>query len=146
MSKLCLSIQQPYAWLITRPDLTTPEQRAAALAAQELKDIENRNWPTKIRGSFYIHAGKKIDLTAYRDLIEGGFKLPPLEELQAMTGGIVGDAVITDCVTDHDSFWFFGQYGFVLAEQRALPLVPCRGQLQFFEVPAGVVLPPEYFT
>lgn len=41
-----LSIRQPWADLIVSGK----------------KDIENRSWPTKFRGSFYIHAGKaKMD-------------------------------------------------------------------------------------
>ena len=42
---LALSIQQPWAWLIVNG----------------FKDVENRDWPTKIRGIVGVHAGKKID-------------------------------------------------------------------------------------
>jgi hypothetical protein len=42
-------------------------------------------------------------------------------------GGIVGIAEITDCVTEYESPWFTGKYGFVLANARSLPFMPCRG-------------------
>lgn len=85
------------------------------------KDVENRDWPTRGRGWFLIHAGKKDDED--RELIrEKGMPL----------GGIVGAARIVDCVTDMDSSWFFGTYGFVLADAFPLALIPCKGQLGFF--------------
>lgn len=52
-----------------------------------------------------------------------------------MTGGIVGVATIIDCVTSSDSKWFMGKYGFVLADAKPLPFVPCKGQLNFFDIP-----------
>ena len=60
-----LSIRQPWAWLIVRPDLTDPIQRAAAFAAGEIKDIENRTWATKHRGPFLVHAGQTFDMEGY---------------------------------------------------------------------------------
>lgn len=47
-------------------------------------------------------------------------------------GGVVGDAEITDWVNHHDSPWFRGSYGYVLANARPLPFIPCRGMLGFF--------------
>jgi hypothetical protein len=47
-------------------------------------------------------------------------------------GGIVEEAEITDCVDHHDSPWFEGSYGNVLANARPLPFIPCRGMLGFF--------------
>ena len=60
-----LSIRQPWAWLIVRPDLTDPAKRAAAFAAGEIKDIENRTWATKHRGPFLVHAGQTFDMEGY---------------------------------------------------------------------------------
>lgn len=111
---LTLSIQQPWAWAICNAG----------------KDIENRSWPTKIRGEFLIHAGKKFDPDGYEFLREFDI-IPPQEEV--LLGGIVGIAEIYDCVTDHPSVWFFGKYGFVLRGQRPLAFMPLRGQLGFFE-------------
>lgn len=86
------------------------------------KDVENRDWPTKGRGWFIIHAGKTD---------EG---IPA--SLGALPkGGIVGMARIVDCVSAMDSRWFFGKFGFVLADAFPVELIPCKGQLGFFKPP-----------
>jgi hypothetical protein len=86
------------------------------------KDVENRDWPTKGRGWFLIHAGvSKSELDARADA-----------DMALPRGGIVGAARIIDCVTEMDSDWFFGRYGFVLADAFPIPLVPCKGALSFF--------------
>lgn len=100
-----LSIKQPYPHHIFHDD----------------KDVENRDWPTKGRGWFIIHAGvSKSECAASQ------YDLP--------RGGVVGMARIVDCVTEMDSRWFFGRYGFVLRDAFPLPLIPCRGQLGFFRL------------
>jgi hypothetical protein len=113
----CLSIQQPWAWLIVNG----------------FKDIENRDWPTRLRGWIGIHAGKKIDREgeAFVSRTMPLITLPGVYE----TGGIVGRARLVDCVQDSDSEWFFGAYGFVLRDAEPLPFTPCRGQLGFFTPP-----------
>ncbi len=59
------------------------------------KDVENRNWPTKGRGWFLVHAGvSKSELVDHR-------------QATFPRGGIVGMARIVDCVSDMDSEWFF---------------------------------------
>jgi len=83
------------------------------------KDVENRDWPTKGRGWFIVHAG-----VSKSELDDDQMELP--------RGGVVGMARIVDCVTEMDSRWFFGRYGFVLADAFPLPLIPCRGKLGFF--------------
>ncbi len=110
-----LSIKQPWAWLITSGQ----------------KDIENRSWPTKYRGPILIHAGKQRD----REFNDRG--LPPINYIgyKDQIGGIIGIAEIVDCVTKSDSPWFFGEYGFVLANARPVPFYPCKGQLGIFQVP-----------
>ncbi|MES2909854.1 MAG: ASCH domain-containing protein [Pseudomonadota bacterium] len=115
-----LSILQPYAWLITTGQ----------------KDIENRNWPTRFRGPVLIHAGKTYPKWEYEQDAEARDNYPARE---AMIGGIVGIATITDCVTASNSEWFNGPYGFVLKDMRAFPMVPMRGQLGFFDVPDEVL-------
>lgn len=89
------------------------------------KDVENRDWPTKGRGWFLIHAGVSKSELDRED--EADMALP--------RGGIVGAARIVDCVTDMDSVWFFGRYGFVLRDAIPIPLVPCKGMLGFFNPP-----------
>lgn len=88
------------------------------------KDVENRDWPTRGRGWFIIHAGiSKSEIDKDNDL-----------HMASPRGGVVGMARITDCVDKMDSDWFFGRYGFVLADAFPLPLIPCKGQLGFFKL------------
>lgn len=129
-----ISIRQPWAHLI----LT------------EGKDIENRTWGTRYRGPVLIHAAKGMTNDEWRDamdFVDAAFPLERAEALRrrarvhndARRGGIVGMADIIDCVSASPSRWFFGPYGFVLANARPLPFVPCRGALGFFDVPADVL-------
>lgn len=89
------------------------------------KDVENRDWPTKGRGWFIIHAG-----VSKSELADSQMNLP--------RGGVVGMARIVDCVTKWDSPWFFGRYGFVLRDAFPVQLIPCRGMLGFFVPPTDV--------
>jgi hypothetical protein len=90
------------------------------------KDVENRDWPTKGRGWFIVHAG-----VSKSELDDDQIHLP--------RGGVVGMARIVDCVQQMDSRWFFGRYGFVLMDAFPLPLIPCRGQLGFFSLEPDVL-------
>ena len=109
-----LSIKNPWAWLIVNGH----------------KDIENRNWPTKYRGTVLVHAGKKFDDDSMAFLeMHMGITVP----LAPFRGGIIGQVDIVDCVTESDIDWFMGKYGFVLenAKQFYNPRV-CKGMLGFF--------------
>ena len=120
-----LSIRQPWAWLILHA----------------CKDIENRNWPTAVRGRVLIHAGKVMTRIDYEDACYSfrapigcsGKAMPSFETIER--GGIIGSVEIVDCVTESESPWFFGRYGYVLRDPRPLPFAPWRGQLGFFDVP-----------
>ena len=133
-----LSILQPWAWLIVRPDITDPAQRAELLARQRIKPVENRTWRTGFRGRFLIHAGKSYSASRHDQYAATmanmfGIELPPYTQIQ--TGGIVGSAELVDCVRGYPSKWSSdGQYQFVLKDARPEPYRPYRGQLQFFEV------------
>ena len=116
----------------TRPTVALSiRQPWAALVVLGFKDIENRSWPSRFRGRVLIHAGKQVD----RDFdwawlrTTTGIDTPLNHNL---TGGIVGEAEIVDCVMVSGSPWFFGEYGFVLRNARPLPFAPCRGMLGFF--------------
>lgn len=120
----CLSVRQPYAWLLVHG----------------IKPVENRTWSTRFRGRVLIHAGKVYGKRDHADDLEvyGAHGYPLSRD--EMIGGIVGEAVITDCVTAHSSSFFFGPYGFVMAEAKAYPkLIPYRGVLGFFDVPVSVL-------
>jgi hypothetical protein len=58
--------------------------------------------------------------------------LPPIEKLER--GGIVGQCEIVGCVTQSESRWFFGPYGFVIQNAKPLPFKPLPGKLGFFDV------------
>jgi hypothetical protein len=140
-----LSIRQPWAWLVVRPDLVG-EARASAIERGELKDIENRTWPTRYRGRVLIHASKGMTRAEYDDVeefltydVNSGIALPERSALER--GGIVGVATITDCVASmrRSSPWHIeGQHGFHIADARPLPFVECKGALGFFDVPPDV--------
>lgn len=122
----CLSVRQPWAWLIVNGH----------------KPVENRSWQTGFRGRLLIHAGKTLDPSYYEEVLDSlalefGAKapqVPPIEQLER--GGIVGEAVMTGCVSEHESRYFVGPWGFVLADARPRPFVPYRGLQGFFNVPA----------
>ena len=131
-----ISIRQPWAWLILRGG----------------KDIENRDWATRLRERVFIHASgtmtredyfaAKIFCSALPDgTFPEDFFFPTFESLQPLLGGIVGEVEIADCVKASKSPWFVGPCGFVLREPVALPFTVCRGMPGFFvpqesEVPA----------
>jgi hypothetical protein len=126
-----LSILQPYAWLIV----------------QGIKPVENRTWYTGYRGPVLIHAGKTYSKRDHLDDWETWQHFCYPHERDGMIGGIVGIATITGCVDKSDSKWFNGPWGFTLTNAIALPkLVPMRGALGFFDVPADVLaqLPQEW--
>lgn len=144
-----LSIRQPWAWLIVRPDIVDEELRRQAYASGLMKDIENRSWPTKFRGRVLIHASKGMTRAEYEDArsfifmdlgIPPEIRLPPREALER--GGIVGIATITDCVVPacQKSPWHIeGAFGFRIADAMPLPFIECKGALGFFDVPDDVV-------
>lgn len=117
-----LSINQPWAWLIVNG----------------FKAIENRDWDTRYRGEFLIHAGKKIDWDAYEFL--AGRDIAPPHAAILLTGGIIGKARLIATVHIRDKHllavkdqpWFFGKYGFVLDSAIACDFMPCKGALGFF--------------
>lgn len=124
---LALSIRQPWAWLILHAG----------------KNIENRDWKTKVRGRVLVHAAKGMTQDEWGNawLFASGSGATPkaleagLTRLNIERGGIVGSVEIVGCVTASASRWFVGRYGFVLRDPLPLPFTPCKGQLGFFEVP-----------
>lgn len=127
-----LSIKQPWAWLICRG----------------FKDIENREWPTKLRERIYVHTGKKFDYDGWNWLCTHPSLLREvdIEEWASQViypslGAIIGEVDITDCVwvgnrglSATKSPWFMGTFGLVLANPVLYPEpIPCKGMLRFFE-------------
>lgn len=138
---LALSIRQPWASLIMRAG----------------KDVENRCWPTRVRGRVLVHAAKGMTRDEHNDALHfavdsiradprnsGASKTQTLRELgfafeDLQRGGIIGSVEIVDCVKACASPWFVGDYGFLLRDPRALPFTPWKGQLGFFDVPESAL-------
>lgn len=120
LPKLALSIRQPWAWAIVHAG----------------KDIENRDWQTKVRGPVCIHAAKGMTRREMHHAFSVmqssiGVSIPAI--IPNHLGGIIGVAEIVDCVEDSASPWFFGRYGFVLRNARPVDFIPVKGALGFFD-------------
>ncbi len=123
---LGLSLYQPWAYAVTHLG----------------KRIENRPWAPWARvigTTIALHATKaRVDEHAaaafIADLIH---TLPPLDSLPR--GAIVGTARVVGFVTRSDDPWFFGPYGWQLADVVALPEpIACRGMQGLWPVPPDV--------
>jgi hypothetical protein len=118
-----LSVRQPDAWAIIAG----------------FKDIENRWWPTNIRGRIFIHAGKnKTQLQEGMEYLQrkGVKRLPREEDLTF--GAIIGSVEIVACVDKHRSKWRAKSvtFGFVLANPRRLKVpVPLKANAKMQRVP-----------
>lgn len=126
----CISIRQPWAWLILNG----------------YKDIENRTWATKHRGQILIHASGTKTPQTYREAqqfmaAQGiDIALPPVEELPVK--GIVGYAQLVDVVANHPSPWAMDDHLYwVLKSPRPVEFVPLGGLQGIFPV-EGHLLPP----
>ncbi len=128
-----LSVKQPWAWAIISGG----------------KDVENRDWSTKFRGRLYIHAGKAkapdeqvdemCELAAEEKGVEPA-RIRARYEREEALGKVLGSVEVVDAVTESDSRWFGGPYGFVLRKPRRLAEpIALRGGLGIFNA-AG--LPP----
>lgn len=124
---IALSIQQPWAWLIMAG----------------YKDIENRTWrpPVHVIGQrIGIHASRTFDLQGYRR-IRLVFPEIPMPAVAAAdrwadvfeSGGLIGSAILRECVTVSESPWFEGPFGLVFGEPMTHRFRRCKGQLGFFQ-------------
>lgn len=108
------------------------------------KRIENRPWApwsTIIGQVIAIHAAAKLDPVEEARVSAAirarGHALPPAEQLPR--GAIVATARVTGYVRRSDDPWFFGPFGWQLADVVALPApVPCRGMQGLWPVPPDV--------
>lgn len=116
MKMRALSLRQPWTWLVVNG----------------FKDIENRSWRTDHRGPLLIHASSSKQDFNEDELkyIRQGHGVVVPNELDI--GGIVGIVDVIDCVEDHKSKWFSGEWGWVLANPRRLPFRECKGFVKFF--------------
>lgn len=122
----------------------------AAFMIRGIKTIENRNWPTKYRGTVLVHASSWWHKAETEDCWDIATRIAEhagrpaiditLAQAKERRGGIVGSFDIVDCVTESDDPFFFGRYGFVTENPVAFPVtLPCRGALGFFDTPADVL-------
>ena len=125
LPRLALSIRQPWAWAI----------------ANDGKPVENRDWLTNVRGPICIHASLNKDADKYgrAAAFMRSLGITPPARLDIRRGGIIATADLSDCVTQHDSPWFFGRYGFVLENVRPIDFIPVKGKLGFFEWRSRVI-------
>lgn len=100
------------------------------------KDLENRNWApwdSVIDKMIAIHAGKKYDSEGAGWMIRENLYAPPVPSASPM--GIVGVARVTGAVVKSDSPWFFGKYGWVLEDVKALQMpIVCPGAQGLWKV------------
>lgn len=123
-----LSVRQPWAWAIVHG----------------FKDIENRSAGAVSLGRvrtmrISIHASKGMTRGEYESarecMADIGVTCPRPDELTR--GALIGAADVVDIVSEHDSPWFFGPRGLVLANAQAAPEPrPCSGQLGYFDIMA----------
>lgn len=111
------------------------KQPFAELVVSGKKTIELRNWRTKFRGKFLIHASKTPDPKAMKKF---DFEKLPV-------GVIVGETELTDVKkykndSEHkkdknkhlaDSSW--GKYGFILKNAKRIKPIEAKGKLGFWE-------------
>ncbi|MGO7560503.1 hypothetical protein ACC754_13750 [Rhizobium johnstonii] len=137
---LALSVRQPWAHAIVKG----------------WKDIENRKWNTSQRGLVCIHASAFIrsnfddDLDGYSEVVSDHVRPADGEVPSTLMakhlhfGAIIGVARIVDVTMHHSSPWFFGKYGFVLADQQILAEpIPVKGALGFFDWRPRKIVAPE---
>jgi ASCH domain len=118
----------------------TVRQPWAHLIVAGLKTIENRTWRTNYRGPLYIHAASKMhDRPVAKIERQFGVTIDP----DGLTlGAVIGRVNLIDIVTQSDSLWFEGPFGWVLQDAEAITNAPLRGQMDLFEIPAKTVRQP----
>jgi hypothetical protein len=120
-----ISIRPPWAWAILHAG----------------KDIENRTWKTKMRGTIAVHASQTLSRPYYDASLKAIKKIAPdacVPAYDAMVrGAIVGLVDVVGCEEHTKSRWHVrGHYGFALANPRALvKAIPYNGRLSFWDVP-----------
>jgi hypothetical protein len=146
----CLSIRQPWTWLLTHPEIV-------ASCGIEPKTIENRDWTTRYRGPLLLHAGVELDADLFdrssgrllpgywtRKFGTAGARLAeamPRRRGDYATRSIVGISTLVDVIEESDSLWFTGDYGLVLASARAItPPMGYPGSRMLFDIPGIQVL------
>jgi len=149
----CISIMQPWAWVIMNGNL---------LEANDIprKLVENRSWTTEYKGKLLLRSGnydtdffegKRLsEYSRYLferligpDLARRLYDIMPKFKVEYPSGGIVGQCDLTGVLDWHggieDDWKVWGQYGLQLANIEPLPFVKVPGAFKLFFVPASLV-------
>jgi hypothetical protein len=131
-----LSFKQPFAWLIANGYLL----------------VDDRSWGTQYRGPILIHASKGL-YEEYYQYIKSHTDIPIPDRHQLEYGGVVGMAKLVLCCKpgelpaglSREQRSHFGgvnaeYYGFLFAQARPLPWMPCAGKLGIFEIDVDMLL------
>ncbi|MGL4233207.1 MAG: ASCH domain-containing protein [Casimicrobium sp.] len=127
----CLTIRQPWAWLIVN----------------NFKDVENRTWHTPVRGDVLIHAAKGITNKEWIATLDFVWHIDDSHELMLeqqhiidqQRGHIIGRVTLIESADAHHSPYFVGPYGHVFINPRRCEPFPLKGQLGYFDVPDDIV-------
>jgi hypothetical protein len=108
------------------------------------KDVENRTWqpPADMIGHYLaIHVGQGYDDEGARWIQKRfGVEVPGLTlGMKQRKGVIVGVVRLAGVVTQSDSPWFFGPFGWQLEDKVAIEPVKCSGKLKLWELPDDVL-------
>lgn len=141
----CLSIRNPWAWAIIRPDLTHSAHRQQCIDHGIVKDVENRSWTTKVRGRVAIHVSASMTREDYRFAVEfmanivPQCDLPSFDALRPTLGHIIGTVEVVDSVRRYSSAWYMGDHAHVLARPRPCTPMPYKGRLGYFDIPDDLI-------
>lgn len=119
------------------------------------KNIENRKTAWRKRGWIWTHASSMTDgdyLDGIRFAKKAGVPkdlLPEKEQLAPLVGGIrgriylEGDLIMPSSLFHHpqktNKWWMKDQFGYVVTDSKTVPLVPCKGKMGLWPVPAEVL-------
>jgi hypothetical protein len=121
-----LSIRQPHAHAIIHGVEQTDGSRL-------FKPVENRSWATNLRGRIAIHASQfnPKELREAREFWEdrGILGVWPKD---LVYGAVIGTVEVYGCVTEFDSPFFVGPYGFLLRNPIPIEPVFVPGHLGFW--------------
>lgn len=120
-----LTLLQPWAWAIIYGG----------------KDVENRSWTTRYRGTLAIHTSKRMTAAAYHAAAQfcalRGLTLPPQTALTF--GAIIGTVDLVDCLPDDPArrWGMPGQMHWIVANPRPCTPIVMRGALSIWDVDAA---------
>jgi len=116
MKLTCITIKQPWAWLI----------------AEGFKTIENRTWQTNFRGKLGIHVGKSntdFNLAILKSIEKKGVALPSVDDLKQQQGFIIATTKITQ-ISNSGNIWAIpGQFHWKLEKPQKIKPIKAVGKL-----------------